>query len=142
MSLHLLLALITLVLAGLIDLLTRRIPNLLLGVAFLLHLVISVSFERPVLGWNSFALYLGSLTLLFASRRLRVHILGTIGMGDIKLTGYLILFMVPHLNLFEWLMGVASVSTLTLLLLLFRGRSRSSIPFAPLLTLGTLVALG
>lgn len=142
MSLHLLLALITLVLAGLIDLLTRRIPNLLLGVALVLHLVISVSFERPVLGWNSFAFYLGSLTPLFASRRLRVHILGTIGMGDIKLVGYLILFMVPHLNLFEWLMGMASVATLTLLLLLLRGRSQSSIPFAPLLTLGTLVALG
>lgn len=142
MSLHLLLALITLVLAGLIDLLTRRIPNLLLGVALVLHLVISVSFERPVLGWNSFAFYLGSLTLPFASRRLRVHILGTIGMGDIKLVGYLILFMVPHLNLFEWLMGMASVATLTLLLLLLRGRSQSSIPFAPLLTLGTLVALG
>jgi Flp pilus assembly protein protease CpaA len=141
-SLHLLLALITLVLAGLIDLLTRRIPNLLLGVALVLHLVISVSFERPVLGWNLFAFYLGSLTLLFASRRLRVHILGTIGMGDIKLVGYLILFMVPHLNLFEWLMGMASVATLTLLLLLLRGRSQSSIPFAPLLTLGTLVALG
>jgi prepilin signal peptidase PulO-like enzyme (type II secretory pathway) len=63
-------------------------------------------------------------------------------MGDIKLVGYLILFMVPHLNLFEWLMGMASVATLTLLLLLLRGRSQSSIPFAPLLTLGTLVALG
>jgi Flp pilus assembly protein protease CpaA len=63
-------------------------------------------------------------------------------MGDIKLVGYLMLFMVPHLNVVEWLLGVALVSTLTLLILLLRGRLQSSIPLAPLLLLGTLVALG
>ncbi len=142
MSFHLLLALIILALAGLIDLLTRRIPNLLLGVALVLHLMIAISLESPVLGWHSFALYLASCTLLFASRRLREHILGAIGMGDIKLVGYLMLFMVPHLNVVEWLLGVALVSTLTLLILPLRGRLQSSIPLAPLLLLGTLVALG
>lgn len=141
MSLHLILGILVLILASVIDFVTRRIPNRLLVAALTLHFLIAMILQRPHIGVRPFLFYVGIIALLFVGARSRELLIASIGMGDIKLIGYLVLFVAPHLNLTDWFFGMAVVSTLTLAFLYLSGRTESNIPFAPLILIGTITTL-
>ncbi len=141
MSFHLVLGLLVLTVASVTDIKERRIPNRLLAVACLLHLLVAIIAERLIVDWFPFLLYVTIIAALLSGRRFRSVLITSIGMGDLKLIGYLFLFVMPHVDLLHWFIGLSIASTVTIAVLYLRGRERKSIPFAPLILLGTIGSL-
>jgi Flp pilus assembly protein protease CpaA len=140
MDAHALLALAVLAVIAWVDFRTHRIPNKILVLAPFLHLSLwwQSSWNRelaPVLGVKGFSLFLMIVIPALVIPRSSRFLQESIGMGDLKLIGYLLLFLAPYLEMATWLTWLSVVSLLTRLTL----RSRTTaIPLAPILFLGSL----
>ena len=135
---HLLLVFALLLAVSWVDIRERRIPNIFLVSAVSLHLLLWASGVR----WN----FSSELTLLVALMFLALVLappLGkrlstAIGMGDLKLILYILWTMNEAIDWTRFLIILTSISAL--FLLVQNGRNRSSIPFAPLLAVSTILA--
>lgn len=128
-------------LAGLavVDLHTRRLPNVLTLPALIGGLLLAIGQERTVTALFSAALLFLALLLLNLLRP------SGMGMGDVKLAGLIGLFA-GLLGLGPALLAVALAAVLSLLaglVLIAVGRitRHTPVPFGPWLALGTLVSL-
>lgn len=142
--LHLYMALGVLFFVALIDQKTHRIPNKALGTAILCHALLWLFGARA----GEFAvkptmvLLVGTFVLLLYGRS-RKTLETVIGMGDIKLILYTVLFASPYLSIPVWIIATALASLIAVALPLIARRPLKSIrvPFAPPFSLATLVAI-
>jgi len=138
---HLLIAVMILIIAALVDLETRRIPNRLLIAGLFSHLLIWIFLEAPTMAILPAAVLIVTLFLTLLIPSLRDMAMSSIGMGDIKLIIYIALFISPFFDPYRWLIFMAiSSALLGAIPLLLRWKERT-LPFAPVLTMSTLLAL-
>lgn len=144
---HFLIALAFLTLFAWIDLRTRRIPNRLLLTALTSHaLYWGATAHSPSDVITPAIVFVVVVTASASWDRSRKFLLSAIGMGDIKLVAYLLVFAVPYLDFGAWLFSMSIASVITAILLLAtihrrNGRRDGTIPLAPVLLVGTLFAL-
>ena len=131
-----------LIIAALVDLETRRIPNRLLIAGLFSHLLIWVFLESPTMAILPAAVLIVTLFLTLLIPSLREIAMSSIGMGDIKLLIYIALFISPFFDPYRWLifMAISSALLAAIYLLLLRWKERT-LPFAPVLTMSTILAL-
>jgi Flp pilus assembly protein protease CpaA len=151
MSQHLALAIILLITLAWVDLRTHRIPNRILLLGISLHLVIwLVQDERPNLGLKEFMMWTIAISLLLLLPQGSRFLQRALGMGDIKLIGYLLLFLSPAIQFSVWILFTALVSLLLILLIsvstsikggVDKDAKSRRVPFAPILLLSSIAAL-
>ena len=151
MSQHIALVVILLTTLAWVDLRTHRIPNWILLLGISLHLLVwLVHDERPILGLKEFMMWTVAISLLLVLPQGNLFLQRALGMGDIKLIGYLLLFLSPAVQFSVWILFTTLASLLLVLLIpiftSIRGvvdidaKSRR-VPFAPILFLSSIAAL-
>jgi len=151
MSQHIALVVIMLTTLAWVDLRTHRIPNWILLLGISLHLLVwLVHDERPILGLKEFMMWTVAISLLLVLPQGNLFLQRALGMGDIKLIGYLLLFLSPAIQFSVWILFTTLASLLLVLLIsIFTSikggvdidaKSRR-VPFAPILFLSSIAAL-
>lgn len=141
MDSHLLLALVILIVAAFTDLKARRIPNRLLISALIAHGLLWILHEPPSLALLESVIFVALFGVAAIIPRSGELLFTNIGMGDIKLVLYLLLIVSPQLDTFRWLLFLALISALIFVILIFKRRLWESLPFAPVITVATLLTL-
>lgn len=143
---HVVIVLILLLWVSIYDIRERRIPNMALISATVLHIVLELLFNAGLQMADIYPLTfaLAFLSLVLLNDRARGICVGHIGMGDIKLLLYLITFLLPFIDPLKWVAALTIVSILGMVILL-RGRSIRralgvTLPLAPYLLGATAVA--
>lgn len=146
MSGHLVIGITTLALAAWVDLLLMRIPNRLLLWGSASHLVYWLLAGEAIVQTDYFLIFMGLFAFSMMIKRMRRIVITSMGMGDVKLIAYLLLFVIPFLDLAQWLFSLACASIIGLIMIAAasekrRARLRRAVPFAPFLFVGTSLAL-
>lgn len=141
MDSHLLFALVILIVAAFTDLKARRIPNRLLISALIAHGLLWILHEPPSLALLESVIFVALFGIAAFTPRLGDLLFTNIGMGDIKLVLYLLLIVSPQLEIFRWLLLLALISALIFVVLMIKRRLWESLPFAPVITVATLLTL-
>lgn len=138
-SFHFLLASLVLLIAAIIDLRTRRIPNLLLLVAFPIHLLFA---RIDGLNHRGGAIALILALIMVVAPTSGPWIMRNFGMGDVKLLVYLIWSIGADMNWIALLLAIGLSSLLLIgVLKVLRRSLDQSLPFAPFLGLSALVGV-
>lgn len=131
---HLVLAFLTLLIASIIDIRSRRIPNLLLLSSGFVHLIF---WRVDGLDFRGGVVALIVATALIIAPFSGPWILKNCGMGDIKLLIYMMWSMGKVINWSSFLIALGLTSLLVAgAQLTMRRRINCSIPFAPVLAIG------
>lgn len=127
--------------AAFTDLKARRIPNRLLISALIAHGLLWILHEPPSLALLESVIFVALFGVAAIIPRSGELLFTNIGMGDIKLVLYLLLIVSPQLDTFRWLLFLALISALIFVILIFKRRLWESLPFAPVITVATLLTL-
>ena len=138
-SFHFLLASLVLLIAAIIDLRTRRIPNLLLLVAFPIHLLFA---RIDGLNHRGGAIALILALIMVVAPTSGPWIMRNFGMEDVKLLVYLIWSIGAGMNWIAFLLAIGLSSLLMIgVQKVLRRSLEQSLPFAPFLGVGALVGV-
>jgi len=136
---HALLALLVQAIAVISDLASRRIPNRLLVGAILSHLIIWLLLQEfPPASFARLSLIV-IVAVAILMPRSRTFLDDHLGMGDIKLLVYLLIFFFPFIRPQVWLMAFSAASLIVIFLT--RSTVRSSLPLAPIIFIASLTSL-
>lgn len=143
---HLIIGISTLALAAWVDLRTMRIPNRLLLLGSISHLVFWFLADEEIARPYFFLAFISLVSFAISIEKVRRSLVSSIGMGDLKLIAYLLLFVIPFLDPARWLISMTSVSIGGLILIIAisddrRKAMQKAFPFAPILFLGTSLTL-
>jgi Flp pilus assembly protein protease CpaA len=128
---HALLALLVQGVATVTDFLVRRIPNRLILSAIAFHFLIwIVMAELPPVGVAHISI-VAIMTMLILIPRSRGFLYENLGMGDIKLIAYLLVFFFPFIRMEVWFLAFGAASWIAVRTR--RSAIRSSLPLAPII---------
>ena len=148
---HIFISFLLLIAVSYTDLRERRIPNKLLLVASIIHILIDLfDGEGSRINYLNPLILVSGVMCILCFDGIRNSLRKAIGAGDIKLILYLSSFLLPFIDFEDFFLGLGLLSLLSTPYI-FRGRSgkmgsrstswKSNLPFAPYLLGASSVAL-